>query len=66
MRTLTFAFPAIERLVYDKPAPDTLRVESERLGDAASCAALQPQRQRGPVSGWSRKRWGVRAKKRRT
>ena len=32
MRTLTFAFPAIERLVYGKPAADTLRAESERLG----------------------------------
>ena len=32
MRTLTFAFPAIERLVYGKPAAATLRAESERLG----------------------------------
>ena len=32
MRTMTFAFPAIERLIYGKPAADTLRAESERIG----------------------------------
>src|SRR5262245_36347637 len=32
MRTMTFTFPAIERLIYGKPAAETLRAESERLG----------------------------------
>lgn len=32
MRTMTFAFPAIERLVYGSPAAEALRAESERLG----------------------------------
>ena len=32
MRTMTFAFPAFERLVYGKPAAETLSAESERLG----------------------------------
>ena len=32
MRTMTFAFPAIEQLIYGKPAAETLRAESERCG----------------------------------
>ena len=32
MRAMTFNFPGIERLVYGKPAADTLRAESERIG----------------------------------
>ena len=32
MRTMTFAFPAIERIIYGKPAAETLRAESERCG----------------------------------